>query len=265
MPRSTAGWPSTPSTPSTRPPDRPAASQLPPAPEPLDDIGRHRAILPPSWHPAAGGSGIEAFLATVRPKLESLLAARKVPVEDAEDLVQDALLSLLEHGLGGGIDNHEGWLLGTLRNKILEYRRRQARQLRLLELLSRAVAVSQPALQERQHALHDLLALTAHLPPRAVMVLWLRIGLGHKPREVALILRCRPGSVRKLTRRALKRVQRELAGAAPPRVAVDPTHPIAPVPIVRPVWARRGQARRGSAPDRSGATATPSPGRRLRR
>ena len=130
-----------------------------------------------------------------------------------------------------------------------------ARRRRLLELLSRAVAVSQPALQERRHALRDLLALTAHLPPRAVMVLWLSIGLGQKPREVARILRCRPGSVRKLTRRAL---ERGLAGAAPPRAAVDPAHPIIPVPIVRPVRARRGQARRGSAPDRLGVQATPS-------
>lgn len=135
-----------------------------------------------------------------------------MPPQDADDLLQDAVLVVLEKGMDG-VANPEAWLLGILRNKILRYRRWQARQRSLLQLLARVFVESEPPPQLRQDAVHDLLALTAHLPPRAVMVLWLRVALGRKPREVARNLRCRPDSVRKLTRRALELAQRSLAPA----------------------------------------------------
>jgi len=194
---------------------------------------------PPSRHPAAARTDLEDFLETMRPKLDSMLASHSVPPEDADDLVHDAIVALLEQGMDR-VDNSEAWLLGTLRYKILLHWRWRARQRHLLQLLSRVLAASEPPPQLHQDAVHDLLALTAHLPPRAVMVLWLRIGLGRKPREVARILRCRPDSVRKLTRRALERAQRNLAsaghlhalGRAAP--AASREHPARPLPRAAP-------------------------------
>jgi RNA polymerase sigma factor (sigma-70 family) len=170
-------------------------------------------MRPPSLDAADRAVVLDDFLGAVRPKLNSTLASFKVPVIDAEDLVQDALLTLLEHD-PNAIHNPEAWLVGTLKNKIRRYWRRQKRHQQLLVLLSRDAATSDPPRQEHLGLVRDLVALTAHLPPRSLMALWLRYGLGRKPREVARVLRCRPDSVRKLTRRALVLVRRRLAAVS---------------------------------------------------
>ncbi|HEY6320809.1 MAG TPA: sigma-70 family RNA polymerase sigma factor [Thermoanaerobaculia bacterium] len=250
---------------------------------------------PPSSPAPAAGAGFDDVLEAARPKLHSMLASYKVPPEDADDLLHDAILTLLEQGTDG-VENPEAWLLGILRFKILDYRRWRARQRHLLQLLSRAVAASEPPPQLHQDAVHDLLALTAHLPPRVVTILWLRFGLGRKPREVARILRCRPDSVRKLTRRALELAQRNLAAAprlqslgrvasavvsrrraaAPPRPAAEGTaagsravQPIALAATVLRPGDPRGDLRRGSTARPFGESrspeATTSPPARRRR
>jgi RNA polymerase sigma factor (sigma-70 family) len=245
---------------------------------------------PPSSPAPAGTTGLDDLLEAARPKLYSMLASYKVPAEDAGDLVNDAIVALLEQGTAG-VANPEAWLLGILRIKILAYRRWRARQGRLMQLLSRAIAASEPPPQLHQDAVHDLLALTAHLPPRVVTILWLRFGLGRKPREVARILRCRPDSVRKLTRRALELARRNLAAAghlqslwraapaagsrrrvaALPRPAAAGTaagsqavKPIALVATVRPSEDPRGDLRRGSTARRSAPGITSPPERRRR-
>lgn len=244
-------------------------------------------MRPPSSPAPAGTTD---FLEAARPKLYSMLASYKVPPEDADDLLHDAIVAVLEKGTHG-VANPEAWLLGILRNKILAYRRWRARQNRLMQLLSRAIAASEPPPQLHQDAVHDLLALTAHLPPRVVTILWLRFGLGRKPREVARILRCRPDSVRKLTRRALELAQRNLAAAghlqslwqaapaaasrrrvaAPPRLAAAGTaagsHAVQPIALeatVRRPGDPRGDLRRDSTA-RHSAEGIPSPPERRHR
>ena len=243
---------------------------------------------PPSSPAPAGTTGLDDLLEAARPKLYSMLASYKVPAEDAGDLVNDAIVALLEQGTDG-VANPEAWLLGILRIKILAYRRWRARQSRLMQLLSRAIAASEPPPQLHQDAVHDLLALTAHLPPRVVTILWLRFGLGRKPREVARILGCRPDSVRKLTRRALELAQRNLAPAGHPqsrwpvapaaasrRRAAAPRRraaagaaagsqavkPIALAAAVRRPGDPRGDLRRGSPARRSAEGITSPPERR---
>jgi RNA polymerase sigma factor (sigma-70 family) len=151
----------------------------------------------------------------VRPKLRRLLMAWRVPPEDADDLVQDSLLALVHawHHMHA-VASREAWLLGTLHLTILQYRRRRAQERRLQEALSveRAAAESPP--QERQDSARDVAALTAALPHRVRQLLWLHYGLELKPREAAATLGCRPGSVRKLSHRALVRIRRQLPGAA---------------------------------------------------
>jgi RNA polymerase sigma factor (sigma-70 family) len=245
---------------------------------------------PPSSPAPAATTGLDDLLEAARPKLYSMLVSYKVPPEDADDLLHDAILALLEQGTDG-VANPEAWLLGILRIKILAYRRWRARQTRLMQLLSRAIAASEPPPQLHLDAVHDLLALTAHLPPRVVTILWLRFGLGRKPREVARILGCRPDSVRKLTRRALELAQRNLAAAghlqflwrvapaaasrrraaAPPRLAAagtaagsQPVQPIALAATVRRPGDPRGDLRRGATARHSAEGITSPPERRRR-
>lgn len=159
-----------------------------------------------------------ALLDATRPKLHSLLVSWRVPLEDADDVLHDSWLALLDqwHAIDT-IANPEGWLLGTLRNTILQYWRRRGRRSRFLARWSQATPTSESAPQERLDAARDVAALTAHLPLRDVQVLWLRFGLGQKPREIAKTLDCQPDYVRKITRRALERVRRQLAATGHPR------------------------------------------------
>jgi RNA polymerase sigma factor (sigma-70 family) len=178
-----------------------------------------------------------AFLDAARPKLHSLLVSWRVPLEDADDVLHDSLLALLDqwHAMDA-VANPEAWLVGTLRNTILQYWRRRGRQSRFLARWSQATPTSEPAPQERQDAARDVAALTAHLSLRDVQVLWLRFGLGHKPREIAKILACQPDYVRKITRRALARVRRQLAAAGHPHAlrcgapAAAVAHPVVALP-----------------------------------
>jgi RNA polymerase sigma-70 factor (ECF subfamily) len=180
-----------------------------------------------------------ALFNAARPKLHSLLLGCRVPLEDADDVLHDCWVALLAqpHGMRE-VGNPEAWLVGTMRNTILQYWRRRRRQDRFLARWSHAAPASEPAPQESEDAARDVATLTAHLSVRDVQVLWLRFGLGQKPREIAKILGCQPDYVRKITRRALERVRRQLAAAGYPRglrcgaPAAGAVHPVvlAPAP-----------------------------------
>jgi len=166
---------------------------------------------------------IRELLEAARPKLRRMLAAWHVPIEDAEDVLHNALVALLRNWEQmDGVANREAWLLGTLRITISQYWRERTRERRFLAQLSLDLAASEAAPQERQDSARDLEALTADLPERDFQILWVRYGLCLKPREAAELLGCRPDSVRKLCRRALERVRRRLPqprAAAPARPA----------------------------------------------
>jgi RNA polymerase sigma factor (sigma-70 family) len=186
-------------------------------------------MQPPSRIAEAGAAEILALLKAARPKLCRLLASLDVPIEDSEDLLHDSLVALLDHWPEiDGVVNPEAWLLGTLRITILQYWRRRKRQRRLLLLLSHALAASEPPPQERQDAARDVAALTADLSPRDCLILGTCHGLVLKPREAAEILGCQPDSVRKLSRRALAKVRRQLP--APPAAGPSRPAPAGPVP-----------------------------------
>jgi RNA polymerase sigma factor (sigma-70 family) len=170
----------------------------------------------PSPHVDAGSAELQGFLVANRPRLKRLLAAHRVPPEDAEDLLQDALLVLvLRWDHMDGIVSPEGWLLGTLRLTIRQYWRRRSRERRLLDGLAPSPAGSEAAPQERRDTARDVRSLCAALPWKARRILWLRYGEELAPRDTARALGCQPDSVRRLARRALERVRKQLAAAAP--------------------------------------------------
>jgi RNA polymerase sigma factor (sigma-70 family) len=161
-------------------------------------------------------SEFQDFLEAVRPKLRRLLISSKVPLEDAEDVTQDALIALVRRGDQiGGLRSREAWLIGTLRKTICLYWRRRQRERRLLTVFSREIGSTEEAPQERQDAARDLEAIIRKLKSRDRQLLWLRYGLELKPRESADALGCDPGSVLRLSQRALSRARRNLALAPP--------------------------------------------------
>lgn len=156
------------------------------------------------------GYTIEELLERVQPKLRRILARYQIPPEDADDIVQQTMLDLVyKQDL---INNPEGWVLGSVRNRCVIYWRKRRSQLYdavdsvILELIAKPEG---PA-QHRASLRHDLERVLTALPSRCQEVLRLRYGLGFGPSEVAERLGYRPSSIRKVTNRCLARLTRQL-------------------------------------------------------
>ena len=155
-------------------------------------------------------ASFEEFLKAVEPKLKRLLARYRIPKEDAEDVLQQALLALLYQW--ERVRNPESWLFGTVKRHCLMYWRARRRRIfsavetTVLEWLSEPIAPS----QERADLLADLESLIERLPPRCRSLIRLRFKLGYEPPEVARQLGYRASSIGKITKRCLSALSREL-------------------------------------------------------
>src|SRR6201989_3528668 len=72
-------------------------------------------------------SSLEGFLKQVRPRLKGVFTRYRIPAQDTEDILQQALMALVYRGEGSR--DPEAWLLGRVRNKCLLYWREQRRKL----------------------------------------------------------------------------------------------------------------------------------------
>ena len=153
---------------------------------------------------------LDDLLQRVEPSLKRLLTSYRIPVPDAEDLVQQALLALLYQW--ETVRDPECWLMGTLKRRCLMYWRGQRRS--LYRAVDAAVldwlAVPPAAPQERADLLADLENLIDRLPRRCRLLLRLRFQLGYEPTEVAVQLGYRASSIGKITTRCLAALNREL-------------------------------------------------------
>src|SRR5258708_4910167 len=188
---------------------------------------------------ASSAETFERFLKAMGPKMKRLLTANHIPIEDAEDVLQQALLALVHQW--DSIRDPESWLLGTLRRHCLMYWRNHRRRLysavdsTLLECLSQPVAPP----QERSDLLYDLRHVIERLPARCRSLLELRFQLGYEPAEVARRLGYRDKSIGKVTNRCLAALAREMVGAAVIRAVPGATSaplsaPAAPVMVGSP-------------------------------
>lgn len=150
-----------------------------------------------------GRESIEDLLRRLRPRLKQILGRYRVPAHDAEDLVQEALVSTIQKW--EQIQDPEAWLLVTLRNRCVVYWRKRRTNLynavdsAILELLSEPAEAPQEAAELRW----DLVNLIEELPPRCRKLLRLRYGLGFDSGEVAEQMGYHPSSVRKVARRCM--------------------------------------------------------------
>ena len=153
---------------------------------------------------------IEDSIRLAAPRLKGVLARYRIPIEDAEDLLQQTFLALVDQW--STVRDPERWLIGTLKRQCLMYWRRQRRRFysavdeAILELLS--MPESPP--QERAALQADLDALLERLPPRCRAVLELRFRFGYEPAEVAERLGYRASSIGKITHRCLAALSRAL-------------------------------------------------------
>lgn len=153
-------------------------------------------------------TSLDEFLRKVRPRLKALFGHFKIPLQDTEDILQQALLALLYRP--DRVRDPEAWLLGTLRNKCMLYWREKKRKLydsvdtAILERMAEPLA---PA-QERADLRKDLESALECLPERCRSVLSLRFHLGYEPPEVAERLGYSPSSISKVTTRCLDALTR---------------------------------------------------------
>lgn len=159
-------------------------------------------------HPQVASS-LEDFLKQVRPRLRAAFARYRIPAQDTEDILQQALMALIHRE---GVRDPEAWLLGTVRNKCLLYWRERRR--RLYESVDAAVleAMAEPVgpTQESSHLHHDLVHALERLPERCRSLLWLRYRQGYDPPELAERLGYSPASISKVTTRCLAALTRHL-------------------------------------------------------
>jgi RNA polymerase sigma-70 factor (ECF subfamily) len=160
-------------------------------------------------HPRADDS-LEEFLKRVRPRVKTLFLRYRIPPQDTEDILQQALLALVYHR--ESIRDPEAWLLGTLRNKALLYWRAQRRKLyeavdsTVLELM----ALPQDPDQEGADLRRDLANVLDLLPERCRSLLSMRYRHGYNPAELARQLGYSQGSISKITTRCLAALTRRL-------------------------------------------------------
>ncbi len=139
---------------------------------------------------------IEELLVRLKPRLRSILGRYRIPFQDAEDLVQDALLLLVRKI--EDLRDPEAYLLTTLQFRCRMYwrsqglRRQEAVAAERLEDLAQPLPPAQDKVVLRQ----DLARLLADIPPRPRKLIRLRYGLGYTSREVAERLGAAPEAVR---------------------------------------------------------------------
>jgi RNA polymerase sigma factor (sigma-70 family) len=161
---------------------------------------------------------ISDLLSRARPRIKLVLHRYRIPPQDAEDVLQEALMDAIKQW--GTIRHREAWLAGALRFKCSQYWKRQnADRLHGMdELMLEELSPPQPPLQEQDEVRLDLESLTRGLGKRHRAALWLRYGVGLSTEEVGQRLGYCPSSIRKLTGRCMLRLQRwaRSGGPSPP-------------------------------------------------
>jgi RNA polymerase sigma factor (sigma-70 family) len=163
-------------------------------------------------HPKVEAS-LESYLHKVQPRLKALFARYRIPTQDTEDILQQALLALVYQR--PSIRDPEAWLVGTIRNKCLLYWREHRRKLyesvdaAVLEFMAEPMAPAQEGADLRR----DLDSLLERLPERCRSLLALRYRHGYEPPELAERLGYSQSSISKVTTRCLAALTRHLVTA----------------------------------------------------
>jgi RNA polymerase sigma-70 factor (ECF subfamily) len=139
--------------------------------------------------------------------------------EAAEDLAADTWVSVIR-GLGrfrGDERAFRAWVFTVARHRAIDWRRQAARRPTVsvpVELLTERSTTDDPVAQVLEAgSTRAALALLAELPPDQAEVVALRVLGGLEVAEVARIVEKRPGAVRVLAHRGLRRLAERVAAA----------------------------------------------------
>lgn len=163
---------------------------------------------------------LEELLERLRPRFKRILSSYSIPADDAEDILQDVLISAVRQW--DAVHNREAWVIIALRNRcVLHWKRRWARRMEGMDPADlEALCEPLPPPQQREEMWWDVEAMAAFLGPRHWALLRLRYGQGLSIDELAERLGYCPASIRKLVSRAVARLRRWLA--AHPRLPSAP-------------------------------------------
>ncbi len=163
--------------------------------------------------PSRAAGSVEHLLHQVGGQIKGIFSFFRVPPQDAEDLLQDALLALVTKV--SDVQSPDLWLLQTLRNRCASYWRSRRRW--IFEEIDLALKAESDAGGDdpigRQALRSDLQHAIARLPERCKSLLRLRYGLGCQTSEMADRLGYREGSVRKAEVRCISALTREIVGS----------------------------------------------------
>jgi RNA polymerase sigma-70 factor, ECF subfamily len=169
---------------------------------------------------AAQDGDEQAFAVLWRDLQPAVLRSLRVAVPvAAEDLAADTWISVIR-GLArfrGGEQNFRAWVFTAARHRAMDWRRQAVRRPVAslpVELLADGPAPDDPAAAVLEaQSTQAALALLAELPADQAEVLALRVLGGLDVAEVAQIVGKRPGAVRVLAHRGLRRLARRLESA----------------------------------------------------
>jgi RNA polymerase sigma-70 factor (ECF subfamily) len=149
------------------------------------------------------------------PPLVRVLRAMAGPAQ-AEDLASTVWVDVLRSldRFRGTEDGFRGWLFTIARRRLIDLRRSEARrpQVPMDDIAERAGDAPDPASRAADREATDrALALIATLPPDQAEVVLLRVVAGLDVAQVAQVVGRRPGTVRVMAHRGLRRLAEDLA------------------------------------------------------
>jgi RNA polymerase sigma-70 factor, ECF subfamily len=189
-----------------------------------DDVGPPGPLMLGSSFPellaAAQGGDEEAFAVLWRHLQPALLRYfRIVAPPAAEDLAADTWLSVIRRlqQFRGDEGAFRAWVFTVARHRAIDWRRQAARRPTTLvpveQLAERSAPDDSVAQVLEGQSTRAALALVAELPPDQAEVVALRVLGGLEVTEVARIVGKRPGAVRVLAHRGLRRLAKLLKAA----------------------------------------------------
>jgi len=156
---------------------------------------------------------LEDLARRLEPRLKQLVARYRIPAQDAEDLVQTALIATLRNY--AMLVDPEGWLIRTVINQCLMYHRSRRRRSEEPLDLDTTELVPVPSPEKQFVDREEIEIRLAKLPPVCQQLFRLRFLYGFNAKEVAELMGRKVSNIYAVTHRCTKLLQ-EVRTLPPP-------------------------------------------------
>ena len=148
------------------------------------------------------GEPLEELAQRLKPRLKQLMARYRIPAQDAEDLVQTALIATLRSY--SMLDDPEGWLIRTVINQCLMYHRSRRRRPEESLDLETAELMAVPSPEAQIADREEIERRLSKLPVICQRLFRLRFIYGFSAQEVAELMGRKVSYVYNSTHRCTK-------------------------------------------------------------